>query len=328
MELVVQPDNLRLSIQSGQNLLDVLRDNAVPISYSCMSGRCGTCRCKVTGGELSYSGPQAGRPTTGQDSYVLACQSVLTQSCTIEIPDMDEVVVHPAKIIKGTVTVIEVLTHDIRRLRIKPAKPMAFSPGQYATLQFTPDHIRPYSWAGLPDDEEMEFQIRKVPGGRVTEYVFSTLKVGDAVRISGPLGTAYLRQKHKGPMLCVGGGTGIAPIVSIVRGAMAAHMHNPLHVYFGVRSQEDSYDLESLHRIAQEHGNMQLHVVVATGTASKGLRRGLVTDAIQNDLPLLNNFIGYFCGAPAMVEALNRLALSLGMPLEKIHADAFYPSGI
>jgi ferredoxin-NAD(P)+ reductase (naphthalene dioxygenase ferredoxin-specific) len=63
---------------------------------------------------------------------------VLTESCTIEIPDMDEVIVHPAKIIKGTVTAIVTLTHDIRRLRIKPTKPMAFSPGQYATLQFTP----------------------------------------------------------------------------------------------------------------------------------------------------------------------------------------------
>jgi ferredoxin-NAD(P)+ reductase (naphthalene dioxygenase ferredoxin-specific) len=328
MELVVQPDNLRLNIQSGQNLLDVLRENAVPISYSCMSGRCGTCRCKVTGGELSYSGPETGRPTAGQDSYVLACQSVLTQNCTIEIPDMDEVVVHPAKIIKGTITVIEELTHDIRRLRIKPAKPMAFSPGQYAMLQFTPDHSRPYSWAGLPDDEEMEFQIRQVPGGRVTDYVFSTLKVGDAVRISGPLGTAYLRQKHLGPILCVGGGTGIAPIVSIVRGAMAANMPNPVHVYFGVRSQEDSYDVERLRQIAQEHSNMQLHVVVATGPVREGLRSGLVTDAIQTDLPSLNNFVGYFCGAPVMVEALNRLAQSLGMPLEKIHADAFYPSGI
>jgi ferredoxin-NAD(P)+ reductase (naphthalene dioxygenase ferredoxin-specific) len=200
MELVVQPDNRRFNIQSGQNLLDVLRDNAVPISYSCMSGRCGTCRCKVTGGELSYGGPEAGRPPTGQDTYVLACQSVLTQSCTIEIPDMDEVVTHPAKIIKGTVTAIDVLTHDIRRVRIKPAKSMAFSPGQYATLQFTPDHIRPYSWAGLPQDNEMEFLIRQVPGGRVTGYVFSSLKPGDAVRISGPLGTSYLRQKHNGPM--------------------------------------------------------------------------------------------------------------------------------
>jgi ferredoxin-NAD(P)+ reductase (naphthalene dioxygenase ferredoxin-specific) len=328
MQLLVAPQNLRLTIQSGQNLLDVLRENAVPISYSCMSGRCGTCRCKVTQGQVQHSGPENGRPEMEQDAYVLACQSVLTDSCTIEIPDMDEVVVHPAKIIKGTVMAIETLTHDIRRLRIKPAKPMAFSPGQYASLQFTPDHIRPYSWAGLPDDEEMEFQIRQVPGGRVTDYVFSTLKVGDAVRISGPLGTAYLRQKHTGPMLCVGGGTGIAPIVSIVRGAMAADMHNPVHVYFGVRSQEDSYDLERLRRIAQEHGNMTLHVVVATGPVSDDQRSGLVTDAIQADLPDLKNFVGYFCGAPAMVEALTSLVQSLAMPLDKIHADAFYPSGI
>jgi ferredoxin-NAD(P)+ reductase (naphthalene dioxygenase ferredoxin-specific) len=328
MQLVVAPQNLRLNIQSGQNLLDVLRENAVPISYSCMSGRCGTCRCKVTQGQVQHSGPENGRPEMDQDAYVLACQSVLTDSCTIEIPDMDEVVVHPAKIIKGTVLAIEELTHDIRRLRIKPAKPMAFSPGQYATLQFTPDHIRPYSWAGLPNDDEMEFHIRQVPGGRVTDYVFSSLKVGDAVRISGPMGTAYLRQKHSGPMLCVGGGTGIAPIISIVRGAMAANMHNPVHVYFGVRSQEDSYDLERLRRLAQEHGNMSLHVVVATGPVHAGLRSGLVTDAIQQDLPAWKNFVGYFCGAPAMVEALSSLAQSLGMPLDNIHADAFYPSGI
>ena len=328
MQLVVAPQNLRLNIQSGQNLLDVLRENAVPISYSCMSGRCGTCRCKVTQGQVQHSGPENGRPEMDQDAYVLACQSVLTDSCTIEIPDMDEVVVHPAKIIKGTVLAIEELTHDIRRLRIKPAKPMAFSPGQYATLQFTPDLIRPYSWAGLPNDDEMEFHIRQVPGGRVTDYVFSSLKVGDAVRISGPMGTAYLRQKHSGPMLCVGGGTGIAPIVSIVRGAMAADMHNPVHVYFGVRSQEDSYDLERLRRLAQEHGNMSLHVVVATGPVSHDQRSGLVTDAIQQDLPALKNFVGYFCGAPAMVEALSSLAQSLGMPLDNIHADAFYPSGI
>ncbi|MEY3673586.1 MAG: hypothetical protein RJB47_294 [Pseudomonadota bacterium] len=328
MQLVVAPQNLRLNIQSGQNLLDVLRENAVPISYSCMSGRCGTCRCKVTQGQVQHSGPENGRPEIDHDAYVLACQSVLTDSCTIEIPDMDEVVVHPAKIIKGTVLAIEELTHDIRRLRIKPAKPMSFSPGQYATLQFTPDHIRPYSWAGLPGDEDMEFQIRQVPGGRVTDYVFSTLKVGDAVRISGPLGTAYLRQKHLGPMLCVGGGTGIAPIISIVRGAMAADMHNPVHVYFGVRSQEDCYDVARLRRIAQEHGNMTLHVVVATGPVSHDQRSGLVTDAIQQDLPALKNFVGYFCGAPAMVEALNSVAQSLGMPLENIHADAFYPSGI
>ena len=327
MELLVTPHNLRLPIETGQNLLDVLRHHAVPISYSCKSGRCGTCRCKVTQGSVRHSGPQTGRPNSDPDPYVLACQSVLTDSCTISIPDMDEAVVHPAKIIKGTVVSIEPLTHDIRRLRVKPAKPMAFSPGQYATLQFTPDHIRPYSWAGLPEDDEMEFQIRQVPGGRVTAHVFSSLAVGDAVRISGPLGTAYLRQKHTGPMLCVGGGTGIAPIISIVRGAIAANMTNPVHLYFGVRSQEDVFEAERLQRLAHDHGALKLHVVVATGPVKPGQRPGLVTDAIREDFSSLQDVMGYFCGAPAMVEALNAVVQQRGMPIEKIHADAFYPSG-
>ncbi len=328
MELLIQPSDIRLDIQSGQNLLDVLRSHAVPISYSCMSGRCGTCRCKVVKGEVRHSGPETGRPRMDAADHVLACQSVLTDSCTIEIPDMGEVIVHPAKIIKGTVVAIEELTHDIRRLRLKPAKAMAFSPGQYASLQFTPDHVRPYSWAGLPDDEEMEFQIRQVPGGRVTDFVFHQLAVGDAVRISGPMGTAYLRQQHPGPMLCVGGGTGIAPVVSIVRGAIAAGMHNPIHLYFGVRSAEDLYDAQRLQDLAQEHGDMQVHIVVATGAVTQGQRSGLVTDAIRHDLPQLKDFVAYFCGAPAMVDALNSMAQQLGMPPSRIHVDAFYPSGL
>ena len=328
MELLVQPQDIRLRVQSGQNLLDVLKDNAIPISYSCMSGRCGTCRCKVTQGEVQHSGPEAGRPQLESEPYVLACQSVLTESCAIEIPDMDEVVTHPAKIIKGTVVAVEALTHDIRRIRVRPAKPVEFSPGQYATLQFTPDHIRPYSWTGLPGDDEMEFQIRQVPGGRVTDYVFTKLSIGDEIRVSGPLGTAYLRKKHEGPILCVGGGTGIAPVISIVRGAIAAGMSNPIHLYFGVRSQEDLYDAERLRILASEHGAMKVNIVVATGSAAAGQRSGLVTDAIKADLPNLQDFCAYFCGTPAMVEALNSLAKQLGISPSKIHADAFYPSGI
>jgi ferredoxin-NAD(P)+ reductase (naphthalene dioxygenase ferredoxin-specific) len=152
--------------------------------------------------------------------------------------------------------------------------------------------------------------------------------VGDAIRISGPLGTAYLRKKHEGPILCVGGGTGIAPVISIVRGAIEAGMTNPIHLYFGVRSQEDLYDAERLKKLAIEHGAMKVNIVVATGPVNNGQRVGLVTEAIKADHPNLRDFCAYFCGAPAMVEALNSLAKELGMESPKIHADAFYPSGI
>lgn len=328
MELIVKPLNRQIPVESGKNLLDILREHEIPISYSCMSGRCGTCRCKVVDGSVLNSGPEAGRPVSGADDYVLACQTVLTENCTIELPEIDEVVVHPARILKGAVTSIEQATHDIRKLRIKLAKTLDFSPGQYATLQFTPDHIRPYSMAGLPGDAEMEFQIRRVPDGRVTEYVFDQLQVGAAVRVSGPLGTAYLRRKHTGPMLCVGGGTGLAPVLSIVRGALESGMSNPIHLYFGVRSSQDLYDADRLQALAESHPNLKVHVVVATGPVAARQRAGLVTDAIAQDLPTLHGWRGYLCGAPAMVDALSLLVKRLGMDANHIHADAFYSSGV
>lgn len=328
MELVVHPLNKRLNVESGSNLLEVLRAHQLPISYSCMSGRCGTCRCKVVSGRVLNSGPEAGRPHAGENDEVLACQAVLTDNCAIELPDVDEVVVHPARILKASVVSIEEATHDIRRIRIKLAKPLDFSPGQYATVQFTPDHIRPYSMAGLPGDAEMEFQIRRVPDGRVTEYIFDQLAVGASIRVSGPLGTAYLRKKHEGPMLCVGGGTGLAPVLSIVRGALEAGMENPIHLYFGVRSAEDVYDADRLKDLAAQHANLKVHVVVATGPVAAGMRSGLVTDAIAHDIPSLKGWRAYLCGAPAMVEALNIVATRMGIQPGHIHADAFYPSGV
>jgi ferredoxin-NAD(P)+ reductase (naphthalene dioxygenase ferredoxin-specific) len=328
MELVVEPLGLRLTVDSGGNLLDVLRAHQLPISYSCMSGRCGTCRCRVVSGQVRNSGPEAGRPHPGKDAYILACQSVLTDNCAIELPEVDEVVVHAARIVKGTVTAIEAATHDIRRVRVRLAKPMSFSPGQYATLQFTPDHIRPYSMAGLWEDTEMEFQIRRAPDGRVTAFIFDELQVGASIRVSGPLGTAYLRQKHAGPMLCVGGGTGLAPVLSIVRGALESGMRNPIHLYFGVRSAQDVYDAERLQALARAHVNLTLHIVVATGPAGAGQRSGLVTDAVEKDLRSLVGWRAYLCGAPAMVEALHLLVNRMGVLPSHVHADAFYPSGV
>lgn len=329
MELVVKPLNRHIKVDSGSNLLDVLREHGLPISYSCMSGRCGTCRCKVVEGKVLNGGPESGRPlAAGKDTHVLACQAVLTDNCTVELPEVDDIVVHPARIIKAVVTDIEEATHDIRRLRVKLSKPLEFSPGQYATVQFTPDHIRPYSMAGLMGDAEMEFQIRKVPDGRVTEYVFSHLEVGDALRISGPMGTAYLRQKHTGPMLCVGGGTGLAPVLSIVRGALEAGMTNPIYLYFGVRSQQDVYDADRLAGLAAGHPNVTVHIVVATGPSGAGQRSGLVTDAIRQDFRDMAGWRAYLCGAPAMVEALNLMVASMGIAPSHIHADAFYTSGV
>ena len=328
MELVVQPVGRKLTVEAGENLLAVLRKNEIPISYSCTAGRCGTCRCKVLQGEVLETGRESKITHPEDEGYVLACMSVLTGNCVVEVPEPDEVVIHPARIIKATVTAIEPLTHDIRRLRLKPAKPLEFSPGQYATLQFTPDHIRPYSMANVDGSSELEFHVRLVEGGRVTGYIENQLKVGDAVRVSGPLGTAYLRRKHIGPMLCVAGGTGLAPVLSIVRGALADGMDNPIHVYFGARSPRDIYGQEWLAQLQRNHPNLTVHVVVSAANDDPDVRSGLVTDAFNSDWPDLTGWRAYLCGAPPMVESAAMMVKKKGIAPEHVYADAFYPSGI
>lgn len=327
MDILIQPLGRTLNAPPGSNLLELLRGHGVPVSYSCLSGRCGTCRCKVIAGTVLDSGQQAQRPLGLADGQVLACQTVLTEPCTIEIPEPDEVVVHPARTLKCRVVAIDDLTHDIKRLRLLPNKPLDFSAGQYAQLQFTPELSRPYSMAGVCGDETLEFHVRLVPDGRVTGFIANELRVGDSVKLSGPLGTAYLRQRHNGPMLCVAGGTGLAPILSIVRAATEAGMDNPIHIYFGVRAARDVYGLDDLAALRERNPRVQVQVVVASPEEATPLRTGLVTDAVAQDWPRLDGWRAYLCGAPPLVEAASRLVVQRGLVPEHIHADAFYPSG-
>lgn len=327
MDILVRPLDRVISVPPGANLLQALQDARVPVSYSCMAGRCGTCRCRVLEGEVMEGAGEQQRPLDGRGGLVLACQTWLTEPCTIEIPEPDEVVVHPARIVKATVAAIEDLTHDIRRLLLRPAKPIDFSPGQYVQLQFTPELARPYSMAGLCDDGVLEFHVRRVPDGRVTGHIAQHLQVGDAVKVSGPLGSAYLRRRHEGPMLCVAGGTGLAPILSILRGAIAQGMRNPMHLYVGVRSPRDLYGLQWLAPLQRDHAGLRVHIVVGSGGDPAAHRRGFVTEAIEQDHGELDGWRAYLCGSPPMVEAATLLARRRGIAPEHIHADAFYPQG-
>lgn len=327
MDILVQPLNRVIRVQPGANLLKALQDAQVPMSYSCMAGRCGTCRCRVLDGEVMAGAGERQQLLDGDNGYILACQAYLTEPCTIEIPEPDEVVVHPARIVKATVEALEDLTHDIKRLVLRPAKPVEFSPGQYVQLQFTPEHIRPYSMAGLCGDGLFEFHVRRVPDGRVSGYIAHHLRVGDAVKVSGPLGSAYLRRRHEGPMLCVAGGTGLAPILSVVRGAVAQGMQNPIHLYFGVRSPRDVYGLAWLEALQRAHPGLHVHVVVTSGGDPALQRCGLVTEAIAQDHGDLRGWRAYLCGSPPMVEAATMVVRHKGIGLEHIYADAFYTQG-
>lgn len=327
MEVVIEPQQRALDVEPGANLLDVLRGHQVPMSYSCTAGRCGICRCEVLDGEVLDVGKEIQRPLDGQARFVLACQTYLTQPCTIRLPDPDEVVVHPARTVRASVRAIEDMAHDVKRLRLKPAKPIAYSPGQYVNLQLASGQVRPYSMAGLCDDEELDFHVRVMPGGRVSGDIANVLEAGDTVRVSGPLGSAYLRHRHEGPMLCVAGSTGLGPILSIVRGAILRGMNNPIHLYFALRSPRDIYGTHWLDDLQRLHAGLTVHLVVASGGDRRRHRSGLVTDAIAADHRDLTGWRAYLRGSPPMVESAAMMTRRLGLAPDCVHADAFYTQG-
>ncbi len=327
MKVTIQPLNKTVDVEAGTNLLDALRQNDVPVSYSCTAGKCGVCRCKVVSGHVLEGGQEVSRPNSTGEGVILSCQSSVVDDCVIEIPEPDEPVMHPAKILKAKVAELNYLTHDIIQIRLKSAKKMDFTAGQYVSLQFSPDHIRPYSMAGLSQDNEMEFHVRLVPNGRVSSYIKDILKVGDQVRVEGPMGTSYLRSRHDDPILCIAGGTGLAPIMSVVRGALDQGMNNPIHVYFGALTSKDVYGQQVFQELTQQHPNLHFHVVVNTNINGTTYRTGLVTDAVSADI---ENFVGwrtYLAGSPPMVEAATLLLKRLGHREERIYADAFYSTG-
>jgi naphthalene 1,2-dioxygenase ferredoxin reductase component len=328
MKLNIQPLNRTIDVEAGTNLLQAFRNENIPVSFSCTTGKCGVCRCKVVSGHVLEGGREGSLPSAKNDASVLACQSTVTDDCIIEIPEPDEPVTHPAKILKAKVSEVKLLTHDILQLRLKSPKKMEFSAGQYVSLQFTPEHIRPYSMASISEDDYMDFHIRLVANGRVTSYLKQELKVGDSVRVTGPMGTSYLRSLHQGPILCIAGGTGLAPILSIVKAAVSKGMRNPIHVYFGALTPNDVYGEEIFQDLCASFPNIHFETVVMSNTEQKKYRSGLVTDAVFEDINDFNGWRSYLAGSPQMVEAANMMLKRAGHDSERIYADAFYSSGI
>ncbi len=328
MEILIKPSNKTINVPATKTLLEALIENEIPISHSCLSGRCGICRCKVLDG--SVVGPSAADGRLAQHGrYVLACQSRVETDSIVEIPEPDEIVTHSTKTLKVVVTAYEPLSKDIRLLRVKTNKAFDYSPGQFAHLTFWKEGgTRSYSMAGIAGDDELEFHIRIIPDGRVTSKLDEVVTIGSSLKINGPLGASYLRKKNNSPILCVAASTGLAPVLSIIRGALESGMKNDINLIFGARTEDDLYSLELIKDISARYDNFRYIVSVDHSPMNKEYFQGLVTDVIGEFFPQLKNWRIYLAGAPAMVEATSLACTRRGANFEHIYADAFYPCAL
>ena len=340
MSLTVTVADLNQSApaEEGQTVLDALLAHGIGFAYSCQAGNCGTCRCELVSGdimELEYS-EHALSAAERSRGIVLACRSQVWGDVVVRRLEAESFIVHPSRVLRCKVTDMTLLTHDILRLRmdIVTGGPFTFSAGQFASLEFpiVPGIVRDYSMANRPDERQLEFHIRVMPApGSVSGRLAAGLKPGDMVKASGPLGTSYLRSRHAGAMLCVAGGSGLAPIKSIVETALEEGFDQPVHLYFGARAERDVYFEAELAELQRRFRRFKAHIVLSAPGAQPApallpRRVGLVTEAVAADFAAMKGFKAYFAGPPPMVDAATALVRERGIESRDIHADAFFPA--
>jgi CDP-4-dehydro-6-deoxyglucose reductase/ferredoxin-NAD(P)+ reductase (naphthalene dioxygenase ferredoxin-specific) len=328
--ITVAGDPQPIPAEDGETILDALLSHGVSFAYSCEAGNCGTCKCEYVSGEifeLEHS-EHALAPADRERGIILACRTQVWGDVEVRRLSAEEFVMHPSRVMQCRVRALEALTHDVvgLRLEIESGGPYTFSAGQFAKLQFpfAPDIVRDYSMANRPDQSLLEFHIRCLAGG-VSSRLRSHLKVGDSVRVSGPFGTSYLREEHEGALLAIAGGTGLAPIRSIVATALSKGFARPIHLYLGVRAERDVYGEAELREWERRHANLKVHIALSDDAVASGARRqGMVTDVVRADFASLAGVQAYLAGPPAMVDAATELLVADGVPARDIHADAFY----
>lgn len=317
-----------IEVQDGQTILSAAMSAGVDFPHGCKSGRCGSCKSRIAAGEVEHL--EHSRFALPQDErangLALACRAVPKGPVSVAwLADEDGAAAHPVRELEAEVVGIEDLTHDIRGLRLKlDGPPLRFSAGQFASLSVPGVPQRDYSMANAQGVEELEFQIRRVPNGATSSAIHDRLQVGDRLRLIGPRGSAHLRTGHTGPILAAAGGSGLAPILSILESAVAHGMRQPIRVYVGGRDERDLYALDRLADLARRHGDMTVTPVLSAPTAQTRHRIGYVHAAVRSDLKDLDGWACYTAGPPAMIDALTEVVLDLGLRRNDIHADVFF----
>ena len=320
-------------VAPGQSLLDAALGAAWNLPHSCRGGACGLCKARLLRGDITYPG---GRPLGLSDTEmaarcVLLCQARAASDLELELHEVrpaDQTVAMrlPCRIERAIPA-----AHDVMRLLLRrpPAVDFEFKPGQYVDIFLPGARRRSFSIASSPHDSHLlELHVRRAPGGEFSEWLFrgeASNVSGTLITIEGPMGGFFYREAPPGagPLLLVGGGTGLAPLLSILRHVIENKVARELTLYWGVRGTRDLYDDPAVRELLSAAARMRYVPVLSQPEPLWLGRTGHVHAAVLEDLDDLSVYDIYSAGPPAMIDALRREFPARGARLDRLYCDAF-----
>lgn len=295
------------------------------LPYSCRTGRCSSCKCKVISGSSVALSEELGLTESEKtEGWILSCVRTATSDMVLEVEDLDGVSLPTPKTIPCRIQELNRLADDVMQvqLRLPPTADFTYLLGQYIDVIGPGGIRRSYSLANAhASDKHLELHIRAVSGGAMSEYWFQQAKVNDLLRLNGPLGTFFLRQIAGLDLIFLATGTGIAPVKSMLEGMSAlsaGQQPRSVTVYWGARKPQDLYC-----DVAAFSGSARYVPVLSQADDAWSGARGYVQEQLHKDRSDLSQAVVYACGSDAMIHSVRTLLDSAGLPAHRFHSDAF-----
>ncbi|MEP9393781.1 2Fe-2S iron-sulfur cluster-binding protein [Gordonia sp. VNK1] len=331
-----EPVDIEMEVTEDETILDAAFRQGIHLMHGCREGRCSACKSYMLDGDVQMDDYStfACNDSEEAEGYVLLCRTYAYSDCEIELLNFDEDELlggAPIQDVLTRVAAIEPVTRDIVSLKLDVVEPetIEFKSGQYVDL-FVPgtEEKRSFSIAttqATPD--RLEFLIKKYPGGLFAGMLEDGLSVGDEIKVNGPYGSCTLRSGHVLPIVAIGGGAGMAPLLSLVRHISETGLSRPVRFYYGARTADDLFYLDEIATLGEKIADFTFTACLSESVdgAPDGVTvaAGNVTDIVNDNEADLARTEVYFCGPPPMVDAALALAEQHSMPRDQIFYDKF-----
>jgi propane monooxygenase reductase component len=329
-----EPVGIEIEVDEDETILNAAFRQGLMLMHGCKEGQCAACKSFLLDGEVDmdrYS-TFALPDYEQEEGWTLLCKAHAVTDLEVELINFDEEILRSGialRTVQTTVVAVEELTRDIRRLvlRVHDGAEFDFHPGQYVDIHIpgSDDEHRSFSMANTPSaDGLLEFMIKLYPGGRFSGLLADgSISPGDVLEVKGPYGVFTLRDNDR-PLVFIGGGAGMAPILSLLRAMQERGIARRGVYYYGARTEADLFHLEELGGLCTELDDFKFVPALSEGSTN-GWRgeEGLITDVVDRLEPALPDADVYLCGPPPMVDAAIALLVARGVPEAHIYFDKF-----
>ena len=334
-QVTLKTSGKQFTVNQDETVLEAALSQNINLPYGCKNGACGSCKGKILEGQVTHGQHSESAMSRADETAgaTLFCCAHPQSDLLIEAREVQGAGDIAIRKVPCRVNEISRRGSDVAilKLQLPASERFQFLAGQYLEFLLKDGQRRAYSIANAPEQEgPLELHIRHLPGGLFTDFVFAAkdpaLKEKDILRFEGPLGSFFLREDSKKPIIFVAAGTGFAPIKSIIEQMQAKKIQRPISLYWGGRRPSDLYMNSLCETWAQDLPDFKYIPVISDALPEDAWdgRSGFVHEAVMTDHPNLKDFQVYACGAPVMVNAARQdFSSKCHLPEEEFFADSF-----